>query len=181
MRSVRSAGAQSGVRTPHPVSYTASKASAMNGIRITRNNLGTLLLERPGEEPQPVKPVRALPLTDPENWIGLMDEKGKPVCMVESLAALDPDSRDLLSRELEQIYFLPKITRLCEVIEEYGVLRLEVDTDRGPRAFEIRSREHIRFLPAGRILLRDLDGNRYEIPCIHDLDLRSQILAQGYL
>jgi hypothetical protein len=36
-------------------------------------------------------------------------------------------------------------------------------------------------LPAGRILLRDLDGNRYEIPCVHDLDLRSQILAQGYL
>ena len=35
-----------------------------------------LVVERPGEEPKPVKPVRALPLTDPENWIGLMDEKG---------------------------------------------------------------------------------------------------------
>jgi hypothetical protein len=150
-------------------------------IRITRNSQGALVLQRSGEEPRPVKPVRALPLTDPDNWIGLMDEKGKPVHMVESLAALDPDSRDLLTRELEQIYFLPKITRIREVVEEYGVLRLQVDTDRGPRAFEIRTREHIRFLPDGRILLRDLDGNRYEIPCVHDLDLRSQVLAQGYL
>jgi hypothetical protein len=153
----------------------------MLDIRITRNHMGTLLLERPGEDPRPVKPVRALPLTDPENWIGLMDEKGKPVHMVESLAGLDPDSRDLLTRELEQTYFLPKILCLREVAEEYGVLRLEVDTDRGPRTFEIRSREHIRFLPAGRILLRDLDGNRYEIPAIDALDPRSQILAQGYL
>lgn len=153
----------------------------MLDIRITRNSLGTLVLERPGEEPQPVKPVRALPLTDPENWIGLMDEKGKPLLMVASLASLDPDSRELLSRELEQTYFLPKITLIQEVVEEYGVLRLAVETDRGPRNFEIRSREHIRFLPAGRILLRDLDGNRYEIPSIHDLDPRSQTLAQGYL
>jgi hypothetical protein len=153
----------------------------MSDIRITRNPMGVLVLERPGAEPLPVKPVRALPLTDPENWIGLMDEKGKPVHMIESLADLDPNSRELLARELEQTYFLPKILRLREVHEEYGVLRLEVDTDRGPRAFEIRSREHIRFLPAGRILLRDLDGNRYEIPSVHSLDLRSQALAQGYL
>jgi hypothetical protein len=153
----------------------------MSDIRITRTNLGMLVLERPGADPQPVKPVRALPLTDPERWIGLMDEKGKPIHMVESLAMLDAASRELLTRELEQTYFLPKITRIREAVEEYGVLRLAVETDRGPRDFEIRSREHIRFLPAGRILLRDLDGNRYEIPSVHNLDLRSQILAQGYL
>lgn len=150
-------------------------------IRITRNHLGALVMERPGEPPLPVKPVRALPLTDPENWIGLVDEKGKPVHMLRSLAELDAASRELLMRELEQSYFLPKITCIRHVFEEYGVLRLTVETDRGPREFEIRSRENIRFLPGGRILLRDLDGNRYEIPCLQDLDLRSQVLAQGYL
>jgi len=153
----------------------------MSEIRITRNSQGALVLEQPGEEPRPVKPVRALPLTDPEHWIGLMDEKGKPLLMVESLASLDPDSRELLSRELEQTYFLPKITCIQSIFEDYGVLLVSVETDRGSRNFEIRSREHIRFLPAGRILLRDLDGNRYEVPCIQDLDPRSQTLAQGYL
>lgn len=150
-------------------------------IRITRNSLGELVLEREAEEPRLVKPVRALPLTDPEHWIGLMDEKGKPVHMVRSLKELDTDSRALLEHELEQLYFLPKIQCIRQVTEEYGVLRLDVDTDRGPRAFEIRSREHIRFLPEGRILLRDLDGNRYEIPCLSNLDAHSQTLAETYL
>src|SRR5438552_14977076 len=105
-------------------------------IRITRSSLGELLFERAGEEPQAVKPVRALPLTDPDDWIGLMDEKGKPVHMVRSLAELDPDSREVLAHELERLYFLPKILRIHHITEEYGVLRLDVDTDKGARTFE---------------------------------------------
>ena len=149
--------------------------------RIGRNTLGELVLEREGEEPRVVKPVRALPLTEPDAWIGLIDEKGKPLHMVPSLKELDPESRALLERELERLYFLPKILQIDQIIEEYGVLRLEVDTDRGPRTFEIRSREHIRFLPDGRILLRDLDGNRYEIPGVDRLDVRSRTLAELFL
>src|ERR1051326_2208881 len=147
-------------------------------IHIERNPLGELVLEQEGEEPRIVKPVRALPLTDPDAWIGLMDEKGKPVHMLRSLKELDPESREILEQELEQLYFLPKISRINNIAEEYGVLRLEVETDRGPRAFEIRTRENIRFLPDGRALLRDLDGNRYEIPSLGDLDARSRMLAE---
>jgi hypothetical protein len=150
-------------------------------IRITRNNLGELLLERDGEEPRAVKPVRALPITDPDAWIGLMDEKGKPVHMVRSLAELDPVSRAVLAQELERLYFLPKILCIHEISEEYGVLRVAVDTDKGPRTFEVRNRENIRFLPNGRVLLRDLDGNRYEIPRLTDLDAHSQALAEANL
>ena len=39
------------------------------GIRIVRNSAGELVLEREGEEPRVVKPVRALPITDPDAWI----------------------------------------------------------------------------------------------------------------
>jgi Domain of unknown function (DUF1854) len=150
-------------------------------IRITRNSLGEIVLEREGEEARTVKPVRALPLTDPHDWIGLMDEKGKPVHMVRSLAELDPESRAVLAQELQRVYFLPKILRIHQITEEYGVLRVEVETDKGPRVFEVRTREHIRFLPNGRVLMRDLDGNRYEVPCLGDLDAHSQMLAEVYL
>ena len=87
---------------------------------------------------------------------------------------------EVLTHELERLYFLPKIVRIRGVTEEYGVLRVEVDTDKGPRTFEVRTREHIRFLPNGRILLRDLDGNRYEIPRLADLDGFSQMLAETH-
>src|SRR5437660_1316545 len=149
-------------------------------VHITRNNLGELMLECGGEEPQAVKPVRALPITEPDAWIGLMDEDGKTVHMVRALTELDPDSREVLTHELDRLYFLPKVRQIHQVTEEYGVLRVVVDTDRGARTFEVRTREHIRFLPNGRILLRDLDGNRYEIPAIGDLDLGSQTLAETH-
>jgi hypothetical protein len=150
-------------------------------VRIRRSSGGELVLERVGEEPRVVKPVRALPITEPNAWIGLLDDKGKPLHMVRSLKELDPDSRALLEAELERLYFLPKILRIDAISEEYGVLRLEVVTDKGPRSFEIRSREHIRFLPDGRILLRDLDGNRYEIPSVDHLDARGRMLAEVFL
>jgi len=60
------------------------------------------------------------------------------------------------------------------------VLSLEVDTDRGGRAFEVGTREQIRWLPTGRLLLRDLDGNRYELPGLRDLDPQSRLLAETY-
>jgi len=111
-------------------------------IRISRNSLGEIVLERDGEDPRAVKPVRALPLTDPDDWIGLMDEKGKPVHMVRSLAELDEESRAVLTQELERVYFLPKIARIQMITEEYGVLRVGGDGQRPARLRGPHPRAH---------------------------------------
>jgi hypothetical protein len=149
-------------------------------IRLRQVSRGELALERQGEPPQRVKPVRAFPLTHPEEWIALLDERGRSVHLVGHLDELEPDSRAALTQELERLYFLPRIRKIRQIREQHGVLSLEVDTDRGRRAFEVGSREQIRCLPTGRLLLRDLDGNRYELPCLRDLDPQSRLLAETY-
>ena len=53
-----------------------------------------------------MKPVRAFPLTHPEEWIALLDERGRSVHLVRRLDELEPASRAALTQELERLYFL---------------------------------------------------------------------------
>ena len=57
--------------------------------------------------------------------------------------------------------------------ENHGIMKFDVDTDKGQREFETRYKEDIRKLPAGRVIIKDADGNRYEIKDYMKLDKRS--------
>lgn len=90
---------------------------------------------------------------------------------------LDADSQQALRSELDRSYFRPRITRIFAITEQYHVPRWDVDTDRGPRVFELRSsRRDMRVLAAGRVLIRDVDGNIYEIPDHRQLDSQSRTI-----
>jgi hypothetical protein len=57
-----------------------------------------------------------------------------------------------------------------------------VETDRGRRVFELHSsRRDIRVLPGGRVLVRDADGNLYEIPDVRRLDVASHAFVEDYI
>ena len=89
---------------------------------------------------------------------------------------------DDFGNALEEAYFVPVITRVEAIQVEFRIPRWEVETDRGVRSFEISSmRSDVRQLGNGRILIRDADGNRYEIPDRHKLDAASRALVDAQL
>lgn len=94
--------------------------------------------------------------------------------ILRSLAELDPATLDLIAEEVEKAYFVPRITRVLAIEEEFGVQRWEVQTDRGPRSFEITERSQIRPFDHSRMVIKDVDGNRYQIADTRLLDRRSQ-------
>ena len=58
---------------------------------------------------------------------------------------------------------------------EYGVVTLEVETDRGNAVIEIRNLLYgMKLLYGSRVLLRDGSDNRYEIPDLTALDKQSR-------
>jgi len=62
--------------------------------------------------------------------------------------------------------------RSCK--EEFGVFRLDVETDKGRREFHLRNlRDNVLRLPRNRIILTDIHGNRFEIRDVSRLDPRS--------
>ena len=129
-----------------------------------------------------VRVKRAFPLTRDDCFIVVQDRKGKEIGSLARLDALDRDSRQAVEDELERAYFTPRIQRIAKVTVANRVPRWEVETDRGPRAFEIySSRRDVRLLGAGRVLVQDADGNRYEIPDYRRLDPASQALVEEML
>ena len=83
---------------------------------------------------------------------------------MEDPAGLDSDSRAALDEQLALTYFLPKITDVTHIGEEFGVVFADVETTSGARQIEIRGiRSSIRVLSRNRALVEDAEGNRYEL------------------
>ena len=144
-------------------------------IRIYRNSYGDLVLSVNGIERRVSRVVRAFPITMPWRYMIFIDENGEEIGLLKSFKGLDNGSAKVLQEELEKRYFIPKITKIHEIREEFGVLVWKTETNKGPRTFEVTSRRNIKRISGGRILVRDGDDNLYEID-YRRLDRRSRTL-----
>lgn len=124
-----------------------------------------------------LEPRRLFPLSGLRRYITLLDEDQKEVAVIRNLDTLMPDSRKAVEDCLDEYYMIPKISKFLDRTEKYGILKYRVETNLGERQFEIRNRQHdIKALFDGRILIRDADDNRYEVPDISKLDRKSSAL-----
>jgi len=154
-----------------------------NSFRLRRDVFEDLQVEfRDGCSVGPVSIVRAFPISAAEDFIIFKDAEGKELGALRQMAELDPSSHQVLEAELERIYFTPRITRIHSIEVNFRIPKWEVETDRGRRVFEISSsRSDIRALGGGRVLIRDADGNRYEIADYRRLDPFSSGLVEAQL
>ena len=114
-----------------------------------------------------VKIARAFPFSDPDRFIGLRDEVDEDIGMIRDLNSLDPESRAVVLAELNRRYFTPKVTKVLSVSEKSGSATFDVETDRGPVRFVVRSlRDNSFSLGPNRLMLADSEGGRYEFPDI---------------
>ena len=107
------------------------------------------------------------PLTNPEEFISIReaDEKAKEIGMVEKLSQLPEDQQDMLREQIRLRYFMPVITKVLDVKDEYGYAYWNVVTTFGACRFTTQmSGNAVIHLSDSRLLVTDIDGNRYEIP-----------------
>jgi hypothetical protein len=130
-----------------------------------------------------VQAARAFPLSAPDKYIGLRDDKDKEIGILATLDGLSRESRAILDEELARRYFVPKILHFISFTEDFGNYTFTVETDRGARTFPVSNlRDSMtELLPRGRYLLTDRDGERYEIPDIERLDPKTAALFQRFV
>lgn len=151
-------------------------------IEIARNAFEELTVALPdGTTHTGVEAVRSFPLTDPNRYITLIDDEGAEIGILRDIKQLPGDSIEVLKSELQKRYFMPKITKIHELSGEFGVTQWVVDTNRGPVTFGMRTRYDVVSLESGRVLIKDADGNRYEIENYHRLDPASLALLETQL
>ncbi|MBM3241026.1 DUF1854 domain-containing protein [Candidatus Poribacteria bacterium] len=143
-------------------------------IKIYRNELDDLVIELPdGSKHAKVRTMRAFPLSNPGEFIILRDKEDNEVGLIENINELNSKYKKVLEEELQKSYFIPQITKIKNLEEKFGISEWEVETNKGAHTFNVRNREEVRLFSSGRVLIKDADGNRYEIPDYRRLDPKS--------
>ena len=155
-------------------------------LRFSYSPVGNVRLEIVGDRCYlSVDIARSFPIDQQDRYLFIrnaLDEERPEIGMIVDPAELDPESRLVVEQELYRRYFVPRILRIVRLKEEFGVLNFDVETDRGPREFSVRNpQENLREIGDERMLIIDIDGCRYEIPDLRQVDRKSATILRDYM
>ena len=127
-----------------------------------------------------VQVLRAFPLSSPDEHIVLRDGAGKELGVIERLSAVDEPRRALLTQALDKHYFLPRILKINALTERFAAAVWDVETDRGPIKISTANLiDALTEMDNGLYILRDAEGNRYEIRDVERMDEPSRLMFAG--
>ena len=144
---------------------------------FARTEGGFVSLKTEGEEYSRVQVVRMFPFSEPGKYISIRtaEETSKEIGVIEQMEVFPQDVREMLTEQLGLRYFTPIITRIYQIKDEYGFAYFDVDTDRGLCLFVIRMGGNaVVHLSDTRIIISDIDENRFEIPDVTKLTVKEQ-------
>ncbi len=150
--------------------------------RIERNDRGELTAYLDGDDKpvEKVKVARCFPWSLRDQYISVRTHDDKEIALLRTLDAVEPATREVIERELREKVFVPKISRITKYQDEFDVISITAETDRGEVNFQLRSREDVRALSPTRAIFRDVDGNLYEVPDFLSLDRASRLYIEHF-
>ncbi len=152
------------------------------GYQLRRNAFGKLEFVGPdGETQVGVVPVRAFPITAPDEGIGLVDSYGNELAWIDRLEDLPDELRSIVEGELARREFMPVITRIVSVESFATPSTWQVDTNRGAANPILKGEEDIRRLTPPALLIADSHGIHFLIRDRYALDQPSQRILDRFL
>ena len=125
---------------------------------------------------------RAFPFTCPEGWLSVREanDAQREIGLIRELSDFDESTVALLREQLDLRYFVPVITKIREIKEEFGYSYWSVVTDRGDYRFTCDQNGVIK-LSDNRLLVCDVDGNRFDLPSVENLSAKELRMIDLYL
>jgi hypothetical protein len=159
-----------------------NRMSSATDFTLEHDAFGRLVLTMPdGQRHVGVHPVRGFPISDPRRGLAVCSADGRELVWIEELDQLSSAARTALEAELDQREFLPVIQRIYRVSLQTNPCEWEVETDRGPTKFLLKSEDDVRRLEDHRALVTDAHGIRYLIANSETLDRHSRRVLERYL
>jgi len=149
-------------------------------LDLRRDSFGGLLLTQDGIT-QPVVPVRAFPISAPDEGLALVDAEGREMGWIDQLSELPGPQQRLVSEELKQREFTPEISRIVAVSGYVTPCTWIVETDRGNASFVLKSEESIRRLSPSSLLIADSQGIHFLVRNVPALDAGSRKVLDRFL
>ena len=118
--------------------------------------------------------------TPKENTTSLGDLK--EIGIILDIKAFTEEEQKYIAAELHRKYFVPAIEFIYSVKERYGYAYCDVKTDIGRVKFTVHdAHRSLIKVTDDRVLIADVNGNRYEIPSLRGLDRNSLRKIELYL
>ncbi len=115
-------------------------------------------------------------------FISVLDDAQQEIGIIRRVADFAGEQEELLRTELSRRYYSPVIEEILHVKERYGFSYWKVKTHEGEVSFTLHD-TYRSIIRAGenRVILLDVDGNRFEIPQVDTLDRKSYKKIELYL
>lgn len=125
---------------------------------------------------------RAFPFDHPESYISVQDAEKNEIGMISELSVFPVETAALLRRELARKYYAPVLTGIHSLRDRYGYAYCSASTPDGDITFTMKdAARSIRKIDSHRVVITDVDGNRYDIPDVEKLDRKSYRKIELYL
>ena len=154
----------------------------MNDFTLRQDPRGRLQLRlADGTVHEGVVPVRAFPLSAPDECIALVSTGGHELVNIARLSSLAEPARGAIAAALAAREFVPKIEAIedCSAFATPSTWR--VRTDRGTTEFVLKAEEDIRRLGEGRLMITDSHGLQLEVVDQGKLDAHSRRILMRFL
>lgn len=149
--------------------------SSTNAV-FMKSEGGFLNLLTDGITYERIQLVRTFPFSDPDIFLSVRDssEKSFEIGIIKNFHQdFSKDTVKLLEEQLTIRYFAPIIEHILQIKEEGGYAYFDVQTNYGQCQFAFRSNSSsVIHLSDTRLLIYDLDNNRFEIPDIRTLSAK---------
>jgi len=156
--------------------------TAPQSFTLQRNSFGRLVLtDAEGIAHENVIPVRAFPVTSPDQGLSLVSSDGHELAWIDTLDQLDAATRTLVEQELASREFMPEIQRIISVSTFATPSDWTVQTSRGTTTFTLKGEEDIRRLAAPALLIADSHGIQFLIRDQKALDKHSRKILDRFL
>ena len=125
---------------------------------------------------------RMFPFEEPERFISVLDSEKNELGVIEDLQQLNIRTQEILRAELKRKYYMQTILSIDRLKDRYGFTYWDVTTPEGKCNFTLQDTQRsIVKIGEDRLMITDIDGNRYEIPYISKLDRASYKKIELYL
>jgi hypothetical protein len=146
-----------------------------SNVRLFYDHKGFLRATVDNQTYLDVSIVRAFPLSYSDKYLGVLSGRLDEIGIIADPEELDEESCGVVKQELTRRYFSTHVLAVHSISEEFGATYWSIDTNRGRRNFVAKGlRDNVTYLDDGRILIHDVDSNRYEIRDLAGLDEESR-------
>ena len=130
---------------------------------------------------------RVMPVQLPLDYICVTDHENKEIGILKSISALREEQQAIVLRELDRRYYCPEITEIKSVKDKLGYVYMELKlhhkngTDYVKNCAVKDVNKNIRMLNENSLIIFDVDGNRYIVTSLSELDKKSIRRLEPYM